>query len=89
MGAAVDGLGCNDGVCISPHKLIGGPGTPGILVARRDLFTNRVPDVPGGGSVASVNSSEQDDHVDIEEREEAGTSAIVGSIRAGLVSQLK
>ena len=29
--------------------MIGGPGTPGVLVARRELFTNRVPDVPGGG----------------------------------------
>ena len=36
----------------SPHKFIGGPGTPGVLVARRELFTNRVPSVPGGGTVA-------------------------------------
>ena len=44
-----------DAVFISPHKFIGGPSTPGVLVARRELFTNRVPVVPGGGTVAYVN----------------------------------
>ena len=84
-----DDLGYLDAIFISPHKLIGGPGTPGVLVARRELFTNRVPTVPGGGTVAFVNP---DDHVyltDIEQREEGGTPAIVESIRAGLVFQLK
>jgi selenocysteine lyase/cysteine desulfurase len=89
MGSATDGLDYKDAVFMSPHKFIGGPGTPGVLVARRELFTNRVPDVPGGGSVAYVNSSEHDYHADIEQREEAGTPAIVESIRAGLVFQLK
>ncbi len=78
-----------DAVFISPHKMIGGPGTPGVLVARRDLFTNRVPDVTGGGSVTYVNTTEHDYHPAIEHREEAGTPAIVESIRAGLVFQLK
>lgn len=78
-----------DAVFISPHKMIGGPGTPGVLVARRDLFTNRVPDVPGGGTVRYVSTAEHDYHPEIEHREEAGTPAIVESIRAGLVFQLK
>ena len=43
---------------ISPHKFIGGPGTPGVLVVRRELLTNRVPVVPGGGTVAYVNPLE-------------------------------
>ena len=90
MGSSSDGgLDYKDAVFISPHKFIGGPGTPGVLVARRELFTNRVPDVPGGGSVTYVNSKEHDYHVEIEHREEAGTPAIVESIRAGLVLQLK
>jgi selenocysteine lyase/cysteine desulfurase len=78
-----------DAIFISPHKMIGGPGTPGVLVARKELFTNRVPAVPGGGTVAYVNP---DDHVyldDVEHREEGGTPAIIESIRAGLVFQLK
>src|SRR6478672_5415207 len=34
--------GCHkDAVFISPHKFIGGPGTPGVLVVRRELLTNR------------------------------------------------
>ena len=83
------GLTYKDAVFISPHKMIGGPGTPGVLVARRELFTNRVPDVPGGGSVTYVNTTEHDYHHAVEHREEAGTPAIVESIRAGLVFQLK
>ena len=78
-----------DAVFVSPHKFIGGPGTPGLLVARRDLFTNRVPDVPGGGTVTYVNPTEHDYLPDVEHREEGGTPDIVGSIRAGLVFQLK
>lgn len=78
-----------DAVFLSPHKFIGGPGTPGILVAKKRLFRNRVPSVPGGGTVSFVN---HDDHRyvrDVVRREEGGTPGIVESIRAGLVFQLK
>ncbi|MEO8095590.1 MAG: aminotransferase class V-fold PLP-dependent enzyme [Pseudolysinimonas sp.] len=78
-----------DAVFFSTHKLIGGPGTPGVLVAKRSLFTNRVPVVPGGGTVVYVNAEDHDYHADPEHREEGGTPAIVESIRAGLVFQLK
>lgn len=78
-----------DAIFLSPHKFIGGPGTPGLLVARRELFTNRVPAVPGGGSVWFVNPDEQRYLDDPEHREEAGTPDIVGSIRAGLVFGVK
>ncbi len=78
-----------DAIFLSPHKFIGGPATPGVLVARRELFANRVPDVPGGGTVAYVNA---DDHRYLDDpahREEGGTPAIIESVRAGLVFQLK
>jgi selenocysteine lyase/cysteine desulfurase len=78
-----------DAVFLSPHKLIGGPGTPGVLVARRELFTNRVPVVPGGGTVLFVSPTEHHYLASIEHREEGGTPAIVDSIRAGLVFQLR
>jgi len=78
-----------DAVFLSPHKFIGGPGTPGVLVAKRHLFKNRVPAVPGGGTVAYVNPSEHRYLADTEHREEGGTPAIIESIRAGLVFQLK
>jgi hypothetical protein len=82
-------LDYKDAIFLSPHKFIGGPGTPGILAARRELFTNRVPTTPGGGTVAYVNPFEHVYLDDIEHREEGGTPAIVESIRAGLVFQLK
>jgi len=78
-----------DAIFLSLHKLIGGPGTPGLLVARKQLFNNRVPAIPGGGTVAYVNPSEHRYLEDIEVREEGGTPAIIESIRAGLVVQLK
>ena len=84
-----DPLAYKDAVFISPHKFIGGPGTPGVLVARRELFTNTVPTMPGGGTVQYVNPVEHVYLSDIEHREEGGTPAIVESIRAGLVFQLK
>ncbi|BDZ55301.1 aminotransferase [Agromyces marinus] len=78
-----------DAIFLSPHKFIGGPSTPGVLVVRRELAVNRVPDVPGGGTVAFVNPTEHDYLVDIAQREEGGTPAIVEAIRAGLVFGLK
>jgi selenocysteine lyase/cysteine desulfurase len=78
-----------DAIFLSPHKFIGGPGTPGVLVARRSLFTNRVPTVPGGGTVSYVTAQQHWYLDDVERREEGGTPALVDSIRAGLVFQLK
>lgn len=89
MGDPADDPGHLDAVFLSPHKLVGGPGTPGVLVARRDLFTNPVPVVPGGGTVSYVNPTDHDYLADPEHREEGGTPEIVGSIRAGLAFQLK
>ncbi|NMM24692.1 MAG: aminotransferase class V-fold PLP-dependent enzyme [Phycicoccus sp.] len=84
-----DPLCYKDAIFLSPHKLIGGPSTPGVLVARRELLHNRVPDVPGGGTVAYVNPSDHRYLDDPVQREEGGTPAIVEAIRAGLVFQLK
>jgi len=78
-----------DAIFISTHKFIGGPGTPGILISKRSLFSNTVPLVPGGGTVHFVTRSTQRYYEDVETREEAGTPAIIESIRAGLVFKLK
>jgi selenocysteine lyase/cysteine desulfurase len=78
-----------DAVFLSPHKFAGGPGTPGILVVKRALLRNRVPVVPGGGSIVFVGPTGHSYHPDPATREEAGTPAIVESIRAGLVFALK
>lgn len=78
-----------DAIFLSPHKLIGGPQSPGVLVMRRELATNPVPSVPGGGTVAFVTPTQHAYLKDVEHREEGGTPAIVESIRAGLAFQLK
>lgn len=78
-----------DAIFFSPHKFIGGPETPGILVVRKELMKNSVPDVVGGGSVLFVNPAEHTYLSDPEHREEAGTPAIIEAIRAGLVLQIK
>ncbi|MCA9552854.1 MAG: aminotransferase class V-fold PLP-dependent enzyme [Myxococcales bacterium] len=89
-GSGPDGhLAYKDAVFISPHKFIGGPGTPGVLVVKKKLLKNRVPTQPGGGTVAYVNPVEHQYLDDPVHREEGGTPAIIESIRAGLVFQLK
>jgi selenocysteine lyase/cysteine desulfurase len=77
-----------DAVFLSPHKFPGGPGTPGVLVVRRDLVRNPVPTVPGGGTISYVHAAGQHYLADPAGREEGGTPAIVESIRAGLVFRL-
>ena len=46
-----------DAVFLSPHKFVGGPGTPGILLMNRALYrlAGMPPSTCGGGTVAYVN----------------------------------
>ncbi|MCO1333644.1 aminotransferase class V-fold PLP-dependent enzyme [Microbulbifer sp. OS29] len=78
-----------DAVFISPHKFVGGPGTPGILVVHRRLLQNSVPTAPGGGTVLYVTPKDHRYLEDAERSEEGGTPAIVESIRAGMVFKLQ
>lgn len=90
MGESMPGANDHcDAIFLSPHKFVGGPGASGVLVADRRLLTNEVPTVPGGGTVAYVHAGMHRYVSDIERREEAGTPAILGDIRAGLALQLK
>jgi selenocysteine lyase/cysteine desulfurase len=82
-------LAYKDAVFVSPHKFVGGPGTPGVLVTKRWLVRNRVPSVPGGGTVLFVSPTGHSYHPDPAIREEGGTPAIVESVRAGLAFALK
>jgi selenocysteine lyase/cysteine desulfurase len=78
-----------DAIFLSMHKFVGGPGAPGVLVAKKSLFENTVPHQPGGGTVSFVSDRKHRYLRDVEHREEGGTPNIVGSIRAGLAMKLK
>ncbi|TVU51283.1 hypothetical protein EJB05_02694, partial [Eragrostis curvula] len=83
-----------DAVFLSPHKFVGGPGTPGILLMNKALYrlNAQPPSTCGGGTVAYVNGFNEQDTLyydDIEEREDAGTPQIVQKIRASLAFWVK
>jgi selenocysteine lyase/cysteine desulfurase len=79
-----------DAVFFSPHKFLGGPGTPGVLIFDSRLYHNRVPDNPGGGTVDWTNPWGQHKfRNNIEAREDGGTPAFLQTIKAALCIQLK
>ena len=84
-----DSLSSKDALFISPHKFVGGPGTPGILIVRRSLLPEGQPAVTGGGTVSWVSPARHTYLPAGERREEAGTPAIVESVRAGMAFALK
>ncbi|XP_078658655.1 uncharacterized protein LOC144904007 isoform X1 [Branchiostoma floridae x Branchiostoma belcheri] len=84
-----ENLAYKDAIVLSPHKLVGGPGTPGVLVAKKHLFTSTVPQPCGGGTVFFVSKHNQVYLKNVVERWEGGTPNIVGCVRAGLAFQLK
>jgi selenocysteine lyase/cysteine desulfurase len=79
-----------DAIFFSPHKFLGGPGTPGVLIFDSRLYHNRVPDQPGGGTVNWTNPWKGHSFVDnIEAREDGGTPGFLQTIKAALAVQLK
>ena len=65
---------------------------PGILCAKKRLFQNHVPAVPGGGTVYIAYGAEESQYEyldNIEEREEGGTPDIIGSVRAAFAFMMK
>ena len=79
-----------DAIYFSPHKFLGGPGTTGILVFNKNLYSNSVPDNPGGGTVEWTNPwGEQKYCDDIEAREDGGTPAFLQTIKVAMCIGLK
>lgn len=79
-----------DAVFFSPHKFLGGPGTPGILVFNAQLYKNSVPDDPGGGTVDWTNPWGKHKFVNnIEAREDGGTPPFLQTMKAALAIRLK
>lgn len=79
-----------DAIYFSPHKFLGGPGTTGILIFNSKLYSNRIPDNPGGGTVDWTNPWGGHKYIDeIEAREDGGTPAFLQTIKVALCFQLK
>jgi selenocysteine lyase/cysteine desulfurase len=72
-----------DALFLSPHKLIGGPGSCGLLVMKKRLYDpSLAPTFAGGGTVSYVSRTTQVYADDVEAREDAGTPGIMQLIRA-------
>lgn len=79
-----------DAVYFSPHKFLGGPGSAGVLIFNKQLYKNKVPDQPGGGTVLWTNPWHGHHFIaDIEMREDGGTPGFLQTIRAALAVKLK
>lgn len=79
-----------DAILFSPHKFLGGPGSPGVLIFDSSMYHNDVPDQPGGGTVDWTNPWGDYKYVDnIEVREDGGTPGFLQSIKAALCFRLK
>lgn len=78
-----------DALFLSPHKLLGGVGSCGILVMKKALCTQSTPTFAGGGTVGYVSRSSHTFLSDIELVEDAGTPAILQFIKASLAYNLR
>lgn len=79
-----------DAIYFSAHKFLGGPGTPGVLVFNKALYSNQVPDHPGGGTIHYSNPWQVHAYIeDIEEREDGGTPPFLQGIQAAMCIRLK
>ena len=78
-----------DAIFLSPHKLLGGPASCGLLAIKKELFNSDVPTFAAGGTVAYAS---REGHVFLknpEQLEEGGTPPIIGLIRANLAYTLR
>lgn len=83
-------LVAKDAIFMSPHKMFGGVGTPGVLIVKKRLV-NQVnpPSKSGGGTVFYVTSTHHRFLSNRIERYEGGTPNVVGIVRTGLTFLLK
>jgi len=79
-----------DGLYLSPHKFLGGPGTSGLLIVHKKVYNSDLaPTCAGGGTVEYVSSKGYDFLENIETREDAGTPPILQMIRTALAMDVK
>jgi len=79
-----------DAIYFSPHKFLGGPSSSGILLFDQQLYNNKIPDNPGGGTVDWTNPWGEHKYYDaIEAREDGGTPSFLQTMRVAFSIQLK
>lgn len=79
-----------DVMYLSPHKLLGGPGSCGLLVIDKKLIDLSLsPTFAGGGTVTYVSRSSQEYEQNITARETPGTPGILQLIKAAFAYQLR
>jgi len=79
-----------DVMYLSPHKLLGGPGSCGLLIIKKDLIDISLsPTFAGGGTVTYVNKTTVEYEDNLRNRETAGTPGIIQVIKASLSYQLR
>ncbi|HKK43125.1 MAG TPA: aminotransferase class V-fold PLP-dependent enzyme [Bacteroidales bacterium] len=85
-----DSMARLDAIFFSPHKFLGGPGSAGVLVFNKQMYKNRTPDSPGGGTVKWTNRWGGYSYItDIEVKEDGGTPGFLQGIKAALAIRLK
>eukprot|EP00547_Thalassionema_nitzschioides_P017373 CAMPEP_0194252566 /NCGR_PEP_ID=MMETSP0158-20130606/27901_1 /TAXON_ID=33649 /ORGANISM="Thalassionema nitzschioides, Strain L26-B" /LENGTH=1211 /DNA_ID=CAMNT_0038990015 /DNA_START=106 /DNA_END=3738 /DNA_ORIENTATION=- len=79
-----------DAIFLSPHKMLGGIGTPGVLIIKKNLVNQEnAPSRSGGGTVFYVTNTHHRFLSNRVERYEGGTPNIPGILRTGLAFLLK
>jgi len=78
-----------DAIFLSPHKLLGGPASCGLLAIKKELLNSDVPTFAAGGTVAYANREEHVFLKNPEQLEEGGTPPIIGLMRANLAYSLR
>lgn len=83
-------LVAKDAVFFSPHKMLGGVGTPGVLIVKKSLVNQvNAPSRSGGGTVFYVTNTHHRFLSNRIERYEGGTPNVSGITRVGLAFLLK
>ena len=83
-------LVAKDAIFLSPHKMIGGVGTPGVLVLKKHLVNQvNAPNRSGGGTVFYVTNTAHRFLSNRIERYEGGTPNVAGILRVGLTFLFK
>ena len=78
-----------DALFLSPHKLLGGVGSCGLLAIKKELVKSDKPTFAAGGTVSYVSRSSHFFAPSVERAEEGGTQHVMGLIRASLAYRLR